>query len=605
MVSGRFLSRTIALLRYHRPSQFAWRLVRVAQRHIRRRLPERLVFSTGGQPARWKPQAKSSFTSIARHRLGLWPGRHCPVSEIVSGRFQFLNQLRDLNLSLNSTRATIDWNPDAPRLWRFHLQSHEFLLEVAEEAGAQAAYGIVSSWLSDPRNQSPTRDPDAWHPFCISRRLPVWMSLAATYDVPQEIDEVFWRSVTDQVQWLRRNCEWDLGGNHLLENLTALYLAVTFLDIDATSDRVSIESQLAEQLRQQILPSGEHFERTPTYHALMIVCVLQCAEAAIFAQSTFSERIVGVLSEMVQFAKWIRQPDGKFPLLSDSAHDETPSLDRLFAWSETLSTSVATCDPAVDYWAGQSDSGNRILFDIGPLACDHLPAHGHADLLQITATLGGRDAIVDTGNFEYEPGEMRTRCRGTSAHNVLQLGVMEQCDTWSSFRMGRRGHIVWKKCGAGDGYRWCAAAHDGFDCTVGRIVVDTGSAWTIIDWFDGSSNQLVANSRLHWHPDWKLIFDESENVILAANSTCRTEPYSVRLLGNSVRASIRDSVYCPAFGEQIENQVIVASMNGACSGWLGFHLSLSDAGAKSLPLVQYDKGSMRLDLHDGTRIEIA
>ncbi|QDV44195.1 Heparinase II/III-like protein [Stieleria neptunia] len=607
-MAPRRLSRLVALLRYHRPRQFAWRLYRTVQRHLRRRLPERLVFQAGQSQARWKPGARSAFQRIAARRLLLWPERNAQAADIVAGQFRFLHQTRDLRIETAGDEPEMDWNPAAPRLWRFHLQCQEYLTDLADQQGADAAYNIVRSWLGQPRHQGPTRDPDAWHPFCISRRLPVWLSLAAAHEPPAAIAGQFWRSVADQVLWLRRNCEWDLGGNHLLENLTALSLAESYLDLGAAAGGTSVQPRLLAELDEQILPSGEHYERAPTYHALMMVSVLQCAEAARFAQSSVLDPLRIVISQMFQFAQWIRQPDGHFPLLADSARGETPDLDKLFEWAEAFWDPDARGNPTADYWATQTDRGDRLLFDVGPLGCDHLPAHAHADLLQITATLGGRDAIVDTGNFDYEPGQLRQRCRRTSAHNVLQLGSREQCDIWSSFRMGRRGKVIWQHRGTTDGYSWCAAAHDGFGCPVGRIVVWSGSAWTVLDWFDGDPGPVDAASRLHWHPDWRLAPGPGRSIVTAFHPDAPELIYTVKRLGESANLSIEVSLYCPDFGQQIANQVIVNVQrcgSNDSAGWLGFHLSLPAEPTSPVPRVHLDGGCLNVSLPDGGAISLS
>ncbi|WP_182865761.1 heparinase II/III family protein [Rhodopirellula sp. JC639] len=598
----RRFSRLVALLRYHRPGQFAWRLYRTVQRHVRRRLPERWVLKIGRRQAHWKPGARSAFQQIAAHRLGLWPERNADAADIVAGRFRFLHQTRDLRIHTAGGAPQVDWNPAAPRLWRFHLQCQEYLTDLADRHGAHAAYRIVGSWLAEPRHQSPVRDPDAWHPFCISRRLPVWLSLAAMHDPPAEIAAPFWRYVADQVHWLRRNCEWDLGGNHLLENLTALFLAESFLELEGDARVSSVQPRLLAELDEQILPSGEHYERAPTYHALMMVSVLQCAEAARFAQSSDLDSLRTVISQMYQFALWIRQPDGHFPLLADSVRGGTPDLDQVFQWADTFWDPDAKGNPTVDYWASQSDRGDRILFDVGPLACDHLPAHGHADLLQITATLGARDAIVDSGNFQYEPGALRQQCRQTAAHNVLQLGTLEQCDLWSSFRMGRRGKVLWKRHGTTEESAWCAAAHDGFGCPAGRLVLECRAAWTIIDWFDGFSGTIEAISRLHWHPEWLLSLDANHQTVVATHTSEHDMKYIIEGLGETAKLSIQDSIYCPNFGEQIANRVVTSVKQCNSRGWLGFHLPLQSTAATAAPGVELTEGQLKVTLVDGASL---
>lgn len=588
------ISRLVALLRYHRPRQFIWRLYRIAQRQVRRRLPARLVFAPSGVAAKWKPNARSAFESIADRRLHLWPLRSAHAPEMAEGTFRYLNVTRNLVVSGSDSVTQINWNPDVPRLWRFHLQCQEDLLELADAKGSTSAFQVVESWIQNPTHQSPAGDPDAWHPFCLSRRLPVWIALAAKHDPPAELKPLFWKSIADQVCWLRRNCEWDLGGNHLLENLATLYLAESFLDLGEPSGNSSTERRLLRQLDEQLLPSGEHYERTPTYHALMMICVLECIEAARFVDSQSCESLKKSASRMTRFARWIRQSDGRFPLLSDSVQEETPNLEKLFEWSDDLvgdgvSGPEGGFDGTPDYWMHQTNKGDRILFDVGPLACDHLPAHGHADLSQVTATIAGRDAIVDTGNFEYEAGDMRVHCRSTLAHNVLQLDDREQCDVWSSFRMGRRGHPGDLHRGELADHQWCSVVHDGFGCPTGRIVLGSNASWTIVDWFSQLAGDTMATSRLHWHPDWELEIgatsEEAKDRAFVSLKDATGPAYRISRLQSAGGLSLEDGYYCPQFGEKIPNRILVNQARFLNQGWLGVRLLLDTSVEPSLPVI--------------------
>ncbi|MEL6106333.1 MAG: alginate lyase family protein [Planctomycetota bacterium] len=587
---GHRLSRAISLLRYHRPSQFAWRLWSIARRATRRRLPERWVFEAKGRAANWKPGARESFRCIALHRQRLWPARTRHVSGIAEGRFRFLNQERFL--SSDEQPLAIDWNPDAPRLWRFHLQCHEYLPDVAETSGAEAAYGLIQSWLNESRHRSPCIDPDAWHPFCISRRLPAWLSLLSLHYPPDNWSDRIWSSLADQVSWLSQNCEWDLGGNHLLENLAALYLASSFLDVEPRCQLGFVESRLTNELSEQILPSGEHFERAPTYHALMMVCLAECCAAAEFSGSDRFDDFVVTLDRMSQLADWIRQPNGDLPLLGDSARDETPDLDRLSLWTKSFHCANQTKTPVdTDYWITGNEQGDQLLFDTGPLACNHLPAHGHADLTQITASLRGHEAIVDTGNYDYEPSEIRQHCRGTGAHNVMQYG--EQCDIWSAFRMGRRGRPVSSRRGTSHGWEWKSVCHNAYPELAGRVVLSNENAWIVIDWHDIKANANgQIHSHLHWHPDWQLVVEDDERRI-AAMPQWETAPYCIDAI--ECTATIEPGIYCPNFGERIENLRVKFSQTCLAHAAFGFQVSLNPGRRIEPP--QIERVESRLSVH--------
>ena len=49
-------------------------------------------------------------------------------------------------------------------------------------------------------------------------------------------------------------------------------------------------------------------------------------------------------------------------------------------------------------WTREAD---QIVLDVGPLGCPYSSGHGHADLLSVQCTFGGRPYIVDPGTFQY------------------------------------------------------------------------------------------------------------------------------------------------------------------------------------------------------------
>ncbi|MCC9601119.1 heparinase II/III family protein [Stieleria sp. JC731] len=522
--------------------------------------------------------AREAFRQIALQRVDLWPVRNEHVTKIAEGTFSFLNHQLQIGAIDSNGNMTVDWSPESTRLWRFHLQSQEFLLKVAANEGPEFAALLMQSWLSQPDHRHPMKDPDAWHPFCISRRLPVWLCVDAIHDVSSIIGPDFFDSVAGQVQWLHRNMEWDLGGNHLLENLTALYMAGCFLEPVAPLDLRGIERCLLDQLKIQILPSGEHYERTPTYHTLMLVCVLQCVEAARFVKSDAELPLVEIANKMARFLDSITSPDDSIPLLADSVVAETPDLKQLQNWCHRLNIFGTECCKTSDYWVINRPEKHQLLCDLGPLACDHLPAHGHADLFQITASFFGQQGIVDTGNYQYEPGDMRMRCRRTDAHNVLQLGELEHCDIWSSFRMGRRGHPIARHEGETSTTRWVATAHDAFSGPSGRILIAYASQWTILDWYSAADRlQDTVRSPLHWHPSWTL---EASQDSATWKADHKNDSYgTITIVGDGSSTAhivIEEGIYCPDFGELFANQVATLTSKMQQVGWLRWRILLDE-----------------------------
>ena len=69
----------------------------------------------------------------------------------------------------------------------------------------------------------------------------------------------------------------------------------------------------------------------------------------------------------------------------------------------------------------------RIVADAGALGYLSIAAHGHADALAFTLTVGGRPFLIDPGTFAYHTERTwRRYFRGTSAHNTLTVDGEDQ-----------------------------------------------------------------------------------------------------------------------------------------------------------------------------------
>ena len=69
----------------------------------------------------------------------------------------------------------------------------------------------------------------------------------------------------------------------------------------------------------------------------------------------------------------------------------------------------------------------RIVADAGALGYLSIAAHGHADALAFTLTLGGKPFLIDPGTFAYHTERSwRRYFRGTSAHNTVMIDGEDQ-----------------------------------------------------------------------------------------------------------------------------------------------------------------------------------
>lgn len=76
----------------------------------------------------------------------------------------------------------------------------------------------------------------------------------------------------------------------------------------------------------------------------------------------------------------------------------------------------------------------KLIVDAGPLGYQGIAAHGHADALAFTLSLGGREFLIDPGTYAYHAQKKwRDYFRGTSAHNTIRIDGLDQSSSGGNF----------------------------------------------------------------------------------------------------------------------------------------------------------------------------
>jgi len=90
----------------------------------------------------------------------------------------------------------------------------------------------------------------------------------------------------------------------------------------------------------------------------------------------------------------------------------------------------------------------RLTADAGPLGYQSIAAHGHADALAFTLSVGGREFFVDPGTYAYHTqGPWRQYFRGTAAHNTVRIDGLNQSHSGGNFMWVKRagaGCSLWR-----------------------------------------------------------------------------------------------------------------------------------------------------------------
>lgn len=516
------------------------RLIQISDRILRR------------IPARLNPDHGDARLSIPDGPWALPPA----CAPILTGPSSV--RIHELDRDIASRAA---WSSgDVPALWLYHL--HYFDDLVARGAAARRAWqtDLISRWIAEnPHGMRP-----AWDPYPTSLRIVNWLKwVLGGGMMPAGAAS----SAAAQLAHLECSFEYHLLANHLFENAKALWFGgACFEGIAARRWLARGRDVVVEQLAEQVLPDGGHFEGSPMYHSRILENVLDLINVERASGRLPPLELTDAARRMLDWLAAMSHPDGNYALLSDAAFDQAHTVTALSTYAEALGLGPTLISPSSRYLA---DSGYvRLvrgpwvaLIDVAPVGVDYQPAHGHADALTFELSLDGRRLVVDTGTSTYESGQRRRHQRSTAAHNTIQIAGLNSSEMWAAFRVGRRARIVTAEFSAAPGSVSVTGAHDGF-ARQGVPVIHRRN-WNlsderlhITDALQGGGVTSVVSS-LHLHPDVRV--DQLEATTFELSRDARTCAF-VRLDGR-LRWHAVSATYHPKFGVSHPNLAIVGEGN--------------------------------------------
>ena len=334
--------------------------------------------------------------------------------------------------------------PEKSHLWNFNLHYLEFLIPLAaawREEPDRRYYECFRDycrrWIADNREGTG----DGWHPYTISLRLTnLWICLDGFGEVVRE-DEEFFRELNDsmyaQYLHLQKRLELHLLGNHYFENLKAVVLGALYFKEPGVYDAYKL--RLSDEIEEQILPDGVHYERSLMYHKLILEDLMRMAKAVKPADRLWYQELLGTIQKMADAMYSLEEGLGRTPLFNDAGDNVARSMTSLLAAlrEQFLITPVQSMVfPEAGYYCLRKKD-IKILMDAGEIAPDYMPGHGHCDGLSFELSWRGKPLFVNSGTGLYQ-GELRSYFRSTAAHNTVLIDGEEQSECWGEHRVARR-----------------------------------------------------------------------------------------------------------------------------------------------------------------------
>lgn len=395
---------------------------------------------------------------------------------------------------LNITQCFTGWSDTRNGLlWTYNLNYMDFI----NQTGVDSLTAQV--WIDSFINEI-SINKHGVDPYPVALRIINWIKFFSKH--PYLISEKRWNSLYSQVKYLEKHLEFHLLGNHLLEDLFALYIASNCFKDPTLSTKA--EKLLTEQLKEQILPDGAHYEQSPMYHCILLDRLLDCINFDRYQNSYLTE----TAEKMLGHLEAIVWTDNTFPLLNDSANGIAPTPSEIFDYAHRLGLKWSLIPLKECGYRKLTNKQIEVIADIGNITAPYQPGHTHADTFNYEMRINGKPFVVDTGISTYEKNARRQYERSTMAHNTVVIDDMDSSEVWGGFRVGRRAKVKILH----DAPNCLIAEHSGY----GKSQIHLRQFELVNDALhikDIIKNNGSGISLIHLAPDVKILSSDNETII--------------------------------------------------------------------------------------------
>jgi uncharacterized heparinase superfamily protein len=467
-------------------------------------------------------------------------------------KFNFLNKTGCL--------SELGWNGSQREvLWRYNQHYFDDLNSIDSELRCEWHLLLIKSWIKEnaPGNGI------GWDPYPTSLRIVNWIKWN---QAGHSLNDDCLRSLAIQIRWLSQRIEWHLLGNHLFVNAKALVFAGVFFSGSESHKWRDIGLEIIDQeLSEQVLSDGGHFERSPMYHSNFLEDILDLINLSETYPGEIDKARISEWREAARkMLSWLEEmchPDREITFFNDAAIGIAPAPSEIKAYASRLgifsnhpdkSFTSPTATQFPDSGYVRLDALNLVaLLDVAAIGPDYLPGHAHADTLSFELSLFGKRVFVNGGTSQYGSGPIRLQERGTASHNTVVVNNENSSEVWSSFRVARRAYPMDLEITQVNNAVVVKCAHDGYMRLPGRPVHKrtwhlSDAKLIVKDKVDDNFKSAVAY--YHLHPDIKInTIDPNTYSLYLSNSG-----QEIKIAVLNGLTSIEQSFYAPEFGIRLE-----------------------------------------------------
>lgn len=448
-----------------------------------------------------------------------------------------------LNLS-HTFQGAVDWDYQGyGKLWNYNLQYLDFLRQ--GELVLHFKVQLIEDLYEKLWNGTLPLEP---YPASLRIMNVVRFLSCNSVETSAKKIESF---LVAEINYLSKNFEYHLLGNHLLENGFALLMGGYYFQNKKWI--AMAEKLLSDELEEQILKDGAHFELSPMYHQIILFRVLEAInylKPNDFFQTFLTEKA----QAMIAWLKNISFEDGSIPHFNDSCDGIA------FGTSDVLKIGNFL-DIEPNNSLSLEDSGYRkfkvkdfeLVADFKGISPSYQPGHSHADTFSFCLNHRGREIIVDPGISTYNISTRRDWERSTNAHNTVEVEGTSSSEMWAGFRVGRRANVKILD----DGMEFVRAVHDGFKgmgISVERSIKCDPNKIIIIDTVSNLTGKSVF-LHLHFHPNAHLVRLSDDGFLV--NGSLRLN------FDGEGQVKIENYQFCSGYNQYFESKRLKIEINSS------------------------------------------
>ena len=489
-----------------------------------------------------------------------WDGLDIKEPSMIAG-----DEVIFLGKPANIASSSVWNNSEYEKLWLYNIHYFDDLNARNFKEREPWHIALIDRWI----NENPACLGNGWEPYPLSLRLTNWVKWFSKRD---NVDNNYLESIAEQAKALSKQLEYHILGNHLFTNAKALTFVGCYLNEQVAGKYLDIGLRLLdEEIREQFLADGAHFELSPMYHEIILWDLLELIDLAKVSQN---EKLLSRLPAWESYVRrgleWLQtmlHNDGEISFFNDAAIGIAASPEQIFNYARQLgidwgkpnnklTTHKVSGYSAIEY------PDYKLIFDHANVGPVYLPGHAHADTLSFELSVGLQRVFVNSGTSLYGTSAERLRQRKTAAHNTVTVKELDSSEVWSGFRVARRAYATLLNAAFTSDSVQLVASHDGYkrlkQPTIHqRSITAAQNAITIEDKLTGDSEGVF---HLHLHPGLVIsaIDEHSLNINLMDGTTIR--------LTSQEKIMLQASTWHPNFGiTQSSQKVVIPFSRGKLS----------------------------------------